>query len=269
MTSPRDDVPGYRTIRVSAPQAPADEEAWQARGHYPQLSFGGPIFEVAREREQGGWGLLGGLSGLAPQDARESMGAHFRRLAHAAAEPGGQGGREECLRAAERLDWETIDEMAVLGAWYRVVRADTFVRHGPAGPEPPRPSDPDPGEAGQAHELADPAAGFVMDPVTATGMAESVLKVEFLEAVYPEGSVPAEVRADSVRAVREYPGGVLLAVAFTTAELEGRPVEADWARDGGYTAGRAGRPGVLSAGVRSLAARSGCGAAGGVWRGGR
>jgi hypothetical protein len=34
-------------------------------------------------------------------------------------------------------------------------------------------------------------------------------------------SVPTEVRADSVRAVREYPGGVLLPVAFTTAELEG------------------------------------------------
>ena len=75
----------------------------------------------------------------------------------------------------------------------------------PAGPEPPRPSDPDPGEPGRAHELADPAAGFVIDPVTATGMAEDVLKVELLEAVYPEGSVPAEVRAYRVRVVREHP----------------------------------------------------------------
>jgi len=100
-----------------------------------------------------------------------------------------------------------------------VVRADTFIRSGPAGPEPPRPTDPDPGEPGQAHELADPAAGFVIDPVIATGMADGMLKVELLEAVYPEGSVPPEVRAESARAVRAHPGGVLLPTVYTTAEL--------------------------------------------------
>jgi hypothetical protein len=187
MAGPREDVPRYRTIRVTVPQAPvaalADEDAWRSRGDYPRLSFGGPVFGVAREREHGGWELLRGLTGQAPQDARDSMGGHFRRLAQAAAE---SGGREECLRAAERKDWEAIDQMTVRGARYRVVRADTFIRSGPAGPEPPRPSDPDPGEPGRAHELADPAAGFVIDPVTATGMAEGVLKVELLKAVYPE-----------------------------------------------------------------------------------
>ena len=113
-----------------------------------------------------------------------------------------------------------------MGARYRVVRADTFIRSGPAGPEPPRSSDPDPGEPGRAHELADPAAGFVIDPVTATGIAEGALKAELLEAVYPKASVPAEsvpaeVRADSVRAVRAHPGGVLPSAADTTAELAG------------------------------------------------
>src|ERR1035441_3747561 len=52
VTSPRDAVPGYRTIRMAAPQAPvaalADAEAWQAHGDYPQLSFGGPVFGVTR-----------------------------------------------------------------------------------------------------------------------------------------------------------------------------------------------------------------------------
>ena len=56
------------------------------------------------------------VSEAAPQDARESMGAHFRRLALAAAEPGDQGGREESLRAAERMDWEAIDQMTVLAS---------------------------------------------------------------------------------------------------------------------------------------------------------
>ena len=59
----RDDVPGYRMVRVGVPEAPvaalADVEAWQARGAYPDLQFGGPLFGVAREREQGGWELHG------------------------------------------------------------------------------------------------------------------------------------------------------------------------------------------------------------------
>jgi len=37
--------------------------------------------------------------------------------------PEGSAARAECLRAAERLDWEAVDEMTVLGARYRVVRA--------------------------------------------------------------------------------------------------------------------------------------------------
>ena len=87
------------------------------------------------------------------------------------------------------------------------MRADTFIRSGPDGPEPPRPTDPDPGEPGRAHEPADPAAGFVIDPVTATGLAGGIVKLELLEAVYPAGGVPSEVRADSVRAAQAHPGG--------------------------------------------------------------
>jgi Family of unknown function (DUF5954) len=224
MSGAGDNVPAYRTVRVSASDTPvaelADTEAWQAREEYPQLSFGGPGFGVAREREEGGWELLTGTRELAPQDARDNMGAVFRRMARAAGESGDQGGQAECMRAAERMDAEVIDELTVRGSRYRVVRADAFIRSGPSGPERPRPSDPDPGESGRGHELADPAAGFVIDPVIATGMATGMLKLELLESVYPEGSVPPEVRADSERAVRAHPGGVLLPTAYTTAELE-------------------------------------------------
>jgi uncharacterized protein DUF5954 len=224
MSGPGDDVPAYRTVRVSAPDAPvaelADIEAWQAREEYPQLSFGGPGFGVAREREEGGWELTGGIRELAPQDARDTMGAVFRRMARAAGESGDQDGQAECMRAAERMDSEVVNELTVRGSRYRVVRADAFIRSGPSGPERPRPSDRDPGESGRGHELADPAAGFVIDPVITTGMAEGIFKLELLESVYPEGSVPPQVRADSERAVRAHPGGVLLPAAYTTAELE-------------------------------------------------
>lgn len=100
-----------------------------------------------------------------------------------------------------------------------MVRADRSIRTGPAGPEPPRPSDGDPGQPGRANEVADPAAGFVIDPVIATGMSEGILKLELLDGIPKEGTVPEQVRDDAVRAARTHPGGVLLPPAFTTAEL--------------------------------------------------
>jgi len=233
MNTHRDDVPGYRTIRVTALEAPvaalADVEAWRARDGYPDVRFGGPVFGVAREREQGGWELHPYFSALEPQAARDSMGSHFRMLAHEAEQSGDQAGHEECVRAAERMDREAIDEMTVLGTRYRVVRGDRFIRSGPAGPEPPRPTDPDPGEPGRAGEVPDPAAGFVIDPVIGTGMSEGILKLELLDALYKEGSVPPVVRGDLIQAAVTHPGGVLLPPAFLRAELVSgrwRPAEA-------------------------------------------
>jgi hypothetical protein len=59
----------------------------------------------------------------------------------------------------------------------------------------------------------------VVDPVTATGMSEAIVKLELLEAIYPVGVVPPGVREDCLRASRTHPGGVLLPPAFMTAEL--------------------------------------------------
>ncbi len=185
---------------------------------YPDLGFaGGPAFGVARERELGGWQVLGRFSASFPQDARESMGACFRQMAKD--HPQDSPARAECLRAAERLDWEAVDEMTVLGTRYRVVRADQFLRSGPLGPEPPRPADPDPGGPGQARGLLDPVDGFVIDPVHATGMPGGMLMLDLLEAMRQRGSVPPEVREDLACAACTHPGGVLLPAAFIVGEL--------------------------------------------------
>ncbi len=222
MNSPLDRVPAYQTIRVSAPQtwkaARADEQAWRSRGPYPDLCFaGGPAFGVAHERDQGGWQLHRHFSAPFPQDARESMGAHFRQMAKE--HPEDSAARAECLRAAERLDWETADEMTVLGTRYRVVRADQFIRSGAYGPEPPRPADPDPARPGGAHDRPDPAEGFVIDPVNPTGMSEGILTLELLDSMRQRGSVPPEVRDDLARAARTHPGGMLLPPAFIIGQL--------------------------------------------------
>ncbi|GAB2701911.1 hypothetical protein GCM10010442_20040 [Kitasatospora kifunensis] len=211
---------------MTAPDAPvaalADVEAWQAREAYPlMVSAGGPVFGVAQEREEGGWKLHRFFCNDTPQGAREGMSMTFRRLAQEAEQAGREADHEECMRAAVKLDWEKVDEMTVLGTRYRVVRAERFIRTGPDGPEPPRPSDPDPAELGRGNEAPDPSAGFVIDPVTPTGMSEGILKAELLALVRAEGTVPADVRDDSLVAAREHPGGVLLPATFMTAERIG------------------------------------------------
>lgn len=228
MTEHPENTPAYRTIRVSAPEGPvaalADEEAWRAREGYPDLRFGGgPVFGVARELEAGGWRLERYFGARAPQDARDTMGAQFRLTAQELADAGDTAARDAYERAADRLDWEPLDEVTVLGTRHRVVRAERFIRTGPVGPEPPRPTDPDPAEPGRAHEVVDPVDGFVLDPITATGMSEGILKVELLGVVFKKGAVPDDVRDDSVRAGDSHPGGVLVPASFMTSEkLSGR-----------------------------------------------
>lgn len=233
MTQHPENIPAYRTIRMSPPVEPvealADVAAWQARERYPEVRFaGGPVFGVAEELESGGWELHPHFSGMAPQDARDSIGSCFRLMARDAEEAGDAARHAECLRAAERMDWEAVDDIAVCGTRYRVVRAERFLRTGPTGPEPPRPTDPDAGEVGMTHLEEDPAGGFVIDPVTVTGLSEGILKMELLGAVFKRGTVPEDVHRDARRAATSHPGGVLLPASFMTVErIEGRWVPND------------------------------------------
>jgi Family of unknown function (DUF5954) len=221
MSDFRDEVPGYRAIRVgalgSAAQA-ADDQAWLARKSYPSLIFAdGPVFGTAHELEHGGW-ELDYLYCLSPQEAREAMASDFRELAQQQA--GGGAEHAECMRAAEQLGREALDELTVLGTRYRVIRAEQFIRSGPQGPEPPRSSDPDPGEPGMSHLSADPAEGFVIDPATPTGMSEGILKAELLGAGRPADSDPGQAR-DLAHAALTHPGGVLLPAGFTIGTVKG------------------------------------------------
>lgn len=205
--------------RVTAPPSPvaalADVETWKARKSYPSTLFaGGPVFGVARSRPQGGWELQPHFTGLAPQDARDALGAHFRALAAA-----GGPAAAEYTAAAERLDWEPLDELEAAGTRYRIVRAERFIRMGPDGPEPPRVTDPDRTDPAQAP--LDPAAGLVIDPDSDDSLSAGVLRVELLTTLLKSGSVPRDVREDSRAAARSHPGGVLLPATFMAAEREG------------------------------------------------
>lgn len=225
MSQPGEEVPAYRMIRVTRQDGPiaafADEEAWRAREGYPDIrGAGGPVFVVVQECEDGGWQVVT-PGGETPQSARESLSAVLRKRAEALAASGDEAASREFLRAAERLDWEVVDELTVRESRYRVARAEQFIRTGPEGPEPPRPSDPDTAEPGAAHRLPSRTEGFVIDPYTGTGLSEGMLKAELLSLVRKQDTAPADAWADSVRAAEDFPGGVLLPAEFMTVEREG------------------------------------------------
>ncbi len=206
--------PSWNSAEVPV-AAPADVEAWKARKAYPcTLCAGGPVFGVARERAEGGWELRPGLAELSPQDARDALAAHLRDRA-------GRGGpgSAECAAAAERLDWEALDELMVAGGRYRIVRAERFIRMGPDGPEPPRAGDPDRAAAGQPP--LDPAAGLVIGAPGEADPSAGVLRVELLTALRRNGAVPRDVREDSDAAALTHPCGALLPATFMAAEREG------------------------------------------------
>lgn len=234
MWDPSDSVPAYQAIRIGALESPvaqlADTEAWLARERYPDLvSPAEPAFFVTREREAGGWEIVKPHANDTPQDARDSLGSHFRELAHDAGQAGHQVAYRECVKAYERMDWEAIDELTVLGDRYRVVRAEFFIRTGPAGPEPPRPSDPNLGEPDESDKLPDPAEGFVIDPTTPSGISEGIFKSELLRAEPGPRSSP-EGRRDARRAQRTHPGCALLPPAFLIAARADKKWGSVWTR---------------------------------------
>lgn len=220
----QENVPAYRTIRVTAFEEPvaalAEEEARTARNRYPKILGAGLVFGVAEEREAGGWSLHSHFSNDFPQQARESLGSHLRLLAQQAERAGDDAAREEFQRAGERPDWETVDEMTVRGIRYRVVRAEQVIRSGPDGPEPPRTSDPDPAGPGEARELPDPTEGFVIDPILPTGMGDGLLKAELLGLSHLANASAGE-QHHALAARYSHPGAALLPTAYAVAEEEG------------------------------------------------
>ncbi|GAA1937600.1 DUF5954 family protein [Kitasatospora viridis] len=218
-----DNAPGYLTIRVTAPDGPvaelADVEAWQARKGYPALSSaGGPVFGVAREREQGGWELHGYLEPM-PQSARDDLGSIARGKAGEAEQAGDTEAAARYRAVVDRLDWEKVDEVELDGR-YRVVRVERFARTGPDGPEPPRSTDPaDPRER-DLPAAPDPLDGFVIDPTTPSGMSEGILRSDLMRLLPGRVRFSDAIHQDALAARETHPGVVLLPPGFTVAERE-------------------------------------------------
>ncbi|WP_232838610.1 DUF5954 family protein [Streptomyces geranii] len=228
MSDYRDHVPAYLTIRVTAQEGPiaafAEQEAAEAAMRYPDLmGVGIPEFFHAKEREAGGWELFG-YGNDTPQGSRDSLGSVFRLRASEAEEAGDETARRKWMAAALRMDREVVNDLRVRGERFRIVRASRFVRMGPNGPEPPRPSDPDPAEVGEAYRVGPRTKGFVVDPVTGTGLSDGILKLDLIQFVGIARGAPQDVRDEARRALHTHPGGVLLPAVYMISER----VEGSW-----------------------------------------
>ncbi|MGI5215104.1 DUF5954 family protein [Plantactinospora sp. CA-290183] len=190
---------------------------------FPTLLWAAPMFGCAEE-VHGRWRVLR-LNADEPQDARDGLASHFRKVFSETPRTAGHAAeRAECEAAYELLDWEPVDQLTVNGRRYRIIRAQPFIRMGPDGPEPPRPTDPDPYPPGQAERDTSPMEGFVIDPTAGTGLTGGLVRMEMISAYHQPTTVPEDVDADSRRAVTTHPNVVLLPVGYAIAEY----VDGSW-----------------------------------------
>lgn len=213
--------PPVPVIRVTCRDDPismmVEEEARRRGARYRSVRVGTPLFGDAEELGDGRWRLRRVVAAT-PQEARDGLAHYFRTLA-------GQVDDARCateLRVAGGvLGWEKRDEFRIAGRRYRIIRVDTYIRFGADGPEPPRATDPDPWPPGAKVRPVRRSEDLVVDPKQPVGVTDGLFKAQVLPSPYSGKRVPEDVQADSRRAVRTHPDGVLLPVEYLVAEQVG------------------------------------------------
>lgn len=223
-------TPRHLTIRVTRRDDPVsavtEQDACRAAVRYPSIVIRGPVFGYAEQRPEDApaWRLLSDVADGYPQHSRDGLISHLWTKAQTETRPGDRL-RAHLMAAIARLQREPpANELTAGTTRYRVVRADEFARIGPDGIEGPRPTDPDDprrdiGAPGRRPSCR--TTGFLIDHARATGIAESIQRMELLALRYRSPRIPRAAREDSHRAVRTHPGVVLLPAAFTFAERKG------------------------------------------------
>ncbi|MFF4185053.1 DUF5954 family protein [Streptomyces sp. NPDC001691] len=215
---------GARRIVVRVPvdpvEAAVEADAVDAAARTGGFVVRGPLFGVAAQddRDGPGWRVIVAVTAGCPQQARDSL--NSKLWFRAKDEARSRQERRALLAAVARLETERVDELAVDGTRYRVVRAEEYAMSGPEGLEGPRPTDPEPLVPDWSRGVRGPEVddGLVLDaeaPVTPTQALE---QLALRDLRYTGDRYPAAVRADSRRAVDLHPDVVLLPPTFTVVE---------------------------------------------------
>ncbi|MEW2632714.1 DUF5954 family protein [Streptomyces sp. NPDC048389] len=216
-------VPSHLVINIRQQADPVSEvtevDAFASHVKYPEIVVRGPLFGVAEQRrgERPRWRLTADMdSSGCPQVARDSLNSHLWFKAKDETEDPRE--RRELLDAVTRLERERVDELKVAGTRYRIVRADEFARLGDGRLEPPRPTDVDCEGWDRSARGESRTKGFVLDHASVVGLSEGLDRAALVNLAYASERYPADVLADSRRALRTHPGVVLLPTAFRVME---------------------------------------------------
>lgn len=203
----------------------AEADAVDASVRYPHLAVRGPVFGLAAHDPAAGphWRLLKPVTDGAPQQTRDGLNSLLWFTAKDDVDD--RAVRRELLAAVAVLEREPVNEVEVRGVRYRVVHGEEFARTGDEGLEPPRPTDPEPAERVWDGRRDTPSRdiGFTLDPGRGeTSPMTGALRLGLRDFAYTGSRYPADVRADSERAVSTHPDIVLLPVGFGVAERRGQ-----------------------------------------------
>lgn len=190
---------------------------------YPRLAVRGPVFGLAVHEPAAGphWRLETPVMDGTPQQARDALNSLlWFRARDDARDP---AVRRELLAAVAVLEHQPVNELEVLGARYRVVRADEWARFGPDGLEPPRPTDRDADDTSwdERRDTLSADPGFPLRPdASDSAPTGHATRLGLRVFAYAGSRFPAEVRRHSVQAVTTHPEIVQLPVGFGVTECE-------------------------------------------------
>ncbi|MFD7835448.1 DUF5954 family protein [Streptomyces sp. NPDC059761] len=215
---------GSRPMVVRVPvepvEAAAEADAADANARAGDVVVRGPVFGVAVQGagDEPRWRVVSAVTDGCPQQARDGLNSllWFRAKddAYDRAE------RRALLAAVARLESERVDEIAVAGSRYRIVRAEEYAVTGPDGIEGPRPTDPEPPVPDWSHGKTGPDVDddLVLDPDAPVTPAQAIEQLALRGLSYSGGRFPKDVRSESQRALDSHPDVFLLPPSFTIVE---------------------------------------------------
>ncbi|MGC0421730.1 DUF5954 family protein [Embleya sp. AB8] len=201
-------------------EAAVEADARDAARRFDHRIVRGPVFGVAARMpaDGDGWRVVSAVDEGTAQQARDWLQSHlwFR----ARDDTDDPAVRRELLAAVARLETERVDELEVCGTRFRVVRGEEYVHTDGNTLEPPRPTDPDPAEPDWDRRSSDPAPdlGFTIDPAVPVAIMAHAERMSLRDHAYTGPRFPADVLADSARAVHTHPEVVVLPVTFGAVE---------------------------------------------------
>ncbi|MFE2922182.1 DUF5954 family protein [Streptomyces goshikiensis] len=218
---------GTRRVVVRVPvepvEAAVEADAVDAVARAGDVMVRGPLFGVAvqdgtRTGHAQPWRVLIAVTYGCPQVARDSLNSllWFR----AKDEADDRAERRALLSAVARLESEPVDELAVAGARYRIVRAEEYAAAGAGGIEEPRPTDLEPLFPDWSRNAKGPEidADLLLDPDAPLTPTQALERLALRGLSYTGERFPPDVRADARRALETHPDVLLLPPTFTVVE---------------------------------------------------